>query len=110
MTASFPWVGLGGCRGVRPVSHVLEERLRALVATVAGMRADLASQLGHPDADGRGLWERTGGNPLFVREQVLSGQTAVSAAVAPLRSLVTSRFFLLEYRCAASQINARWRA
>ena len=49
-----------------------------------GEVVELASQLGAPDADARALWERTGGNPLFVREQILSGRTTMPSTIEVL--------------------------
>ena len=43
--------------------------------------AELADQLGATATGAQQLWERTGGNPLFVREQIRTGDAAIPSTV-----------------------------
>lgn len=81
----------------RPGSQARSDRWHALYRRAEVLALDgldvgeverLAQLLGVDLADARSLWERTGGNPLFVREQLLAGAEALPATIEGLLTSV----------------------
>jgi hypothetical protein len=91
---------LGVIATTRPGSEARTARWHALyrrgdVLALDGLDvaevAELAEQLGATATDAQRLWERTGGNPLFVREQVRTGDVAIPSTVDGVLSAAIER-------------------